>query len=150
MTSLALCLSTLIGCLVGSFVPVINTEIIVLTAAASAPASMLLPLILIASSAQMVAKCALYFVGSGLLRLPRGRFASRIDAALAKAGSRRGSSSAVLFASATTGVPPFYVMSVASGALKVGFSRFVIVGFIGRTLRFSALVLIPYLIKAVF
>ena len=150
MTALALCLSTLVGCLLGSFVPVINTEIIVLTAAASAPAHLLLPLILIASSAQMVAKCALYFAGSGLMRMPRGRLTRKVEAALLQAQSRRGASSAVLFASASTGFPPFYVMSVASGALHIGFKRFVILGFIGRTLRFTALVMVPYLIKTVF
>jgi membrane protein YqaA with SNARE-associated domain len=85
-----------------------------------------------------------------LVRMPRGRFSAKLEATLARAHSCRGANSAVLFASASTGFPPFYVMSVASGALNVGFKRFVILGFLGRTLRFTALVMLPYLIKTAF
>ena len=43
----------------------------------------------------------------------------------------------MLFASASTGFPPFYVVSVASGALHIQFRRFLLIGFLGRTIRFA-------------
>lgn len=150
MTPLGLCLSTLFGCLLGSFIPVINTEIIVLAAAAAAPADLIIPLIAIAAGAQMVAKCGLYLAGSGLVRLPRGRFTKQIDTALARVKSQQRASSAVLFASASIGFPPFYVMSIACGALNVGFKRFFLIGFVGRTLRFAVLVTLPHILKSAF
>lgn len=150
MSPIALCISTVVGCFVGSLVPVINTELVVLGAAAAAPAEMILPLILIASSTQMMAKSILYLAGSGLLRLPKGYLANHFDAALARVQQRQNASSAMLFASASTGFPPFYVVSVASGALHIQFRRFLLIGFLGRTIRFAILVIAPQLLKAAF
>lgn len=150
MTPLALCFSTMIGCLVGSFVPIVNTELIVITAALAAPPELVIPLILIASLSQMIAKSALYLAGSGLLHLPPGRLADKIYVALVRVQQHQRAGDAVLFASATTGFPPFYVMSVASGAMKTGFRRFFMLGLLGRTLRFTVLVAIPQLVKATF
>lgn len=150
MSPIALCVSTIFGCFVGSLVPVINTELVVLGAAAAAPPELLLPLILIASTTQMAAKSMLYLAGSGVLRLPKGYLADHLDAALARVNERQATSGALLFASASTGFPPFYVVSVASGALRIQFKRFLVLGFLGRTVRFAVLILAPQLIKAVF
>lgn len=55
----------------------------------------------------------------------------------------------VLFASAFTGFPPFYLTSIASGAVRLPFSRFLVIGFAGRLLRFGALVMVPQALKVV-
>ncbi len=148
--NLALILSTMIGCFIGSLVPVINTEVIVLAAAAAAPPELAVLLVLVASTTQMAAKSILYLAGSGLLRLPPGWLGKRVEKALAGAHARQAASGAVLFASASTGFPPFYVVSVASGAVRLDFRRFLLLGFLGRTLRFGVLVAVPQLVKALF
>lgn len=150
MPHFALLVSTMLGCFVGSLVPVINTELIVLAAAAAAPPELALVLVLVASTAQMAAKSILYLAGSGLLRLPRGSLGQHVEKALAAAQARQTASSSLLFASASTGFPPFYVMSVASGALRIDFRRFLMLGFLGRTVRFAVLVAVPQLVKTLF
>ncbi len=147
---LALILSTMVGCFIGSLVPVINTELIVLAAAAAAPPELAVALVLVASISQMAAKSLLYLAGTGLLRLPLGWMGRHVEQALAKAQAQQAASGTLLFTSASTGFPPFYVMSVASGALRIDFRRFLVVGFLGRTLRFAVLVAFPVVIKTLF
>ncbi|MBR9990492.1 MAG: hypothetical protein KFH98_12095 [Gemmatimonadetes bacterium] len=144
-----LCFTTFVGCLIGSFIPLVNTELVVLAAAAAAPPALLAPLALIAAATQMAAKSILYCAGGGMLRLPVNRWTRRLHGA-ADAGSRlRNGSGLVLFGSALAGIPPFYLTSIASGAMRFPFARFVAIGFTGRMLRFSALVGLPEAVKTV-
>jgi membrane protein YqaA with SNARE-associated domain len=145
MTPLALLISVFFACLLGGLVPFINTELIVLGAAAAAPTRLLVPLILIATTTQMVAKTVLYLGGRGLMRLPNRH--RRFDTALRTAKRLEKGGSAFLFVSAATGFPPFYMMSIASGAIRLPFTRFFVLGFIGRLVRFGAVVGAPQLIR---
>jgi membrane protein YqaA with SNARE-associated domain len=54
----------------------------------------------------------------------------------------------VVFSSALTGVPPFYVVSVAASSLRLSLARFLLVGGSGRLLRFAAIVALPGLLGA--
>jgi membrane protein YqaA with SNARE-associated domain len=45
---------------------------------------------------------------------------------------------ATVLVSAVVGLPPFYVVSVAAGAMGLQFRRFVFVGTLGRLLHFAA------------
>ncbi len=148
MSPLAFCVSTFVGCLIGSFIPVVNTELVVLSAAALAPPGMIVPIILIAVGTQMFAKSVLYFAGTGMLRLPPGRYTARFQAALARAETWQKTGSLFLFASASIGFPPFYLTSVASGVIRVPFARFFVIGFAGRLLRFSTLVMLPHALRS--
>ena len=47
---------------------------------------------------------------------------------------------AVLWLSATLGVPPFYPVSVLAGSLRVPFGRFLAIGSGGRFLHYAAVV----------
>ncbi|HUF50385.1 MAG TPA: hypothetical protein VMN60_06095 [Longimicrobiales bacterium] len=148
MSPHALLITTFGGCLVGSFVPLVNTELVVLAAAAAAPPQLIVPIILIATATQMLAKAVLYQLGGGLLRLPHNRYTQRFHAAVARGATMRNTGSALLFTSAIVGFPPFYLTTIASGALRLPLARFLIIGSVGRLLRFTALVLLPQLIKA--
>jgi membrane protein YqaA with SNARE-associated domain len=59
-----------------------------------------------------------------------------------------GAAAAVIFTSAVSGLPPFYLVSVAAGALRVSLARFLILGASGRFLRFASVVALPRLIGA--
>lgn len=147
MSPVELSLAMVGGCFLGSIVPVINTELVVLAAAAAAPAEMVIPLIILASVAQMTGKAFLYFAGTGLINLPAGRMADRVENAIKKVESQKNARRVTLFASASTGFPPFYVMSIASGALRMDFKQFIIIGLVGRTIRTAAIVMVPQFIK---
>jgi membrane protein YqaA with SNARE-associated domain len=105
--------------------------------------------VLIAAVTQMGAKSVLYCAGSGMLRLPLNRWTRRLHQAAAAGSRARTGGSLVLFGSALVGFPPFYLSSIASGVVRFPFTRFLAIGFAGRTLRFSALVGIPQALRAV-
>lgn len=132
-------LALLLASAVSGVVPVVNAELLVVAAAAAVPA-VGLPLVAAVSTAgQMSTKTALFVVA----RLAPHRLPIRARAALERAGAavehRGGAASTVVFASAATGLPPFFGISLASGAVGMRLSRFVAAGTLGRFARFSAL-----------
>jgi membrane protein YqaA with SNARE-associated domain len=139
-------LATFFGCAFGSVVPLLNTEILVFGIAAATPSHLGWPLVLLAASGTMIGKLLLYFAGRGAVKLRiRGR--QRVDRFLEEIERRQGLTDSLLFVSAASGLPPFYVVTVASGAAGLALSRFLAVGFAGRFLRFAAVVFAPHLIK---
>ena len=53
----------------------------------------------------------------------------------------------VILLSAGVGLPPFYVVSIACGLLRIPFMQFFVLGLIGRLARFGVIVLAPQLLK---
>jgi membrane protein YqaA with SNARE-associated domain len=146
MTDISIWLSAFVGCAVGSVVPVIHTELLVFGIAALAPGAQGWLLVLVATCGTMVGKTVLYYTGLGILKLPI-RKRERIDAYLAKARESKGIAGSVMIAAATFGLPPYYIVTVAAGAIRYNLVRFLIIGFIGRFIRFTAVVFAPHLIK---
>ena len=134
---------------VSGLLPAVNTEAYLLTLAALAPSPTLAPAVLCVTAGHMLAKALLYLAGSGALEC---RFLAKPEGRLAdvrrRLGSLQGGASAVVFSSALTGVPPFYVVSVAASSLRLSLARFLLVGSSGRLLRFAAIVALPGLLGA--
>lgn len=151
-------LTALLGYCGGSFgvgllsglVPAVNTEAYLLMVATLAPHQVIAPVVVFVTAGQMLAKGLLYLAGSGAVS---SRFLAARAGRLAGLGQRlarmRASTSAVVFSSAVTGIPPFYVVSVAAGSLHWSLARFLLVGGSGRLLRFAAVVALPGLLEAV-
>lgn len=132
--------------LVSGLVPVVNVEVFILALAAFSRGAPL-PLILLVTAGQMLAKYILYMSGRGLIGLRPGRVQSKVQRARdALERHPKGAESVVLF-SAVTGVPPFYGMSLAAGALRMPLPRFLIPATFGRLARFSAFFFAPQLLK---
>jgi membrane protein YqaA with SNARE-associated domain len=141
-----------LGLLGGSFlfglgsglVPFLNTEAFVMALAAVAPPSVLVPVVVLTTLGQMVAKSLLYLAGSGVVSLPllggRGRGLGELRDRLDR---ERAGAAAVVFASATIGLPPFYLLSVVAGSLRWPLARFLLVGGGGRLLRFAVIAALP-------
>jgi membrane protein YqaA with SNARE-associated domain len=151
----ALYVSTFLFSLAGGILPVFNVELYLLSVAALSGGTSPLPVALAACLGQMAAKTILYFGARGLLRLPSIGLRAPTAATLGFAqGGRlserlaRGSlaAAALVLASAFTGMPPFYAVSVAAGALRVRFVCFLLAGGLGRFLRFAAVLALPGLV----
>jgi membrane protein YqaA with SNARE-associated domain len=54
------------------------------------------------------------------------------------------SAAGVVLLSALVGFPPFYLVSIAAGALEVALMRFLVAGAIGRLIHFGALAFAPH------
>lgn len=130
-TSITLLAATFGFSLLGGLIPVLNVEVYLVAVATVAPRCLALSLILLAASGQMVAKSALYLAGRSVARLPGRLRSQRMQAAAERIRSRQSIGNLFLLGSAVTGLPPFYAVSIASGALKVPFARFLVLGLFG-------------------
>jgi membrane protein YqaA with SNARE-associated domain len=142
LSTLALYAATFVMGLVSGTIPfVINLEIYLLGVAAlsKAPAPAIVGL---AAAGQILAAYLLYLAGRGVLG---GKFIrwKRREAAVKAFEKYRAHSLALVAVSSITGIPPFYGVSLAAGTVKFPLARFLIVGMIGRVVRFTLVYLAP-------
>ncbi len=129
----------LLGCVVSGVVPVVNAELLVAGAAVAAPGLGVPLLAAVSATGQMITKTGLFVVARwATTRLP-ARARAALERAAEGVGRRGGAASSVVFASAATGLPPFYGVSLAAGALGMRLRSFVVSGTAGRVLRFGVL-----------
>lgn len=150
MSLLLVWLATLGVALASAVIPVINIEIYLLGAAALAPPAMAVPLVLAATIGQMIGKVVMYFAGTGAVKLPGKRLQAALERMNATLRDRPRSGGALVFASAASGFPPFFMVTVAAGAARMNLAAFIVLGFLGRLIRFAVIVALPHLAKELF
>ncbi len=134
--------------LVSAVVPLFNMEAYISVVYANSRAHSALGLAVIGSLGQNVGKLVWYYASRGALDLPwlrkkmgtpkrRASF-SRWERV---AQGRPVVSGLLTFVSAAVGVPPFFVMAMVAGALRMNVVVFFVAGLVGRTLFFWALLL---------
>jgi membrane protein YqaA with SNARE-associated domain len=139
----------LLGCLGGAFVsalvPWMNAEVMLLAAlplAVTHRAS--LPLVVVVTLGQMVGKSVMYWLScratgaSGRTPTAMERWRERFE-------QHPRSAVAIVGLSALAGVPPFYLVSVLAGTLRLSFTAFLAVGSLGRLAHFGLLAAAPQL-----
>ena len=118
----------LVATAVSGIVPIVNAELLVLTAAATLPLAVLPGVVVVSTVGQMLTKTWLF----ALARWAPGRLPTRSRAKLEAAGSamarREGAAGSVVFTSAAVGLPPFYGVSLACGVLGMRLRAFVFRG----------------------
>ena len=132
-------------CLVGGFLPWMNTEAAVVGAALVLPPPLVPLLVVGAALAQVLAKGTVY----GLARwAPQGmprKARARLERVSGLARLRRAPTLTVL-ASSTVGVPPFYLVTLACGTVAVPFGAFLAAAFVGSVIRYAVLSLATVLV----
>jgi membrane protein YqaA with SNARE-associated domain len=145
-------LTTFGVCLLSAVVPFVNAELYLLGASALAPRGLVVPLVVAAALGQMAGKALMYWAGVGALELPGERLRRMVASVKARypadgtGGAALGGG--VILLSASVGLPPFYVVSIACGLLRIPFARFFLLGLVGRLARFGVIVLAPQAVKA--
>ncbi len=143
---------------VSALVPWVNAEVLMLSAVPLAGSRTKLAwLVALVTLGQMTGKSAMYWISR--------RSTERSGAASAKAGlrwkkmqatierwrdlfvRRPGAALGITLISAIAGVPPFYAVSIAAGALRVAFGPFVAIGTLGRLIHFTLVAFIPDLVR---
>ena len=135
-------LATFVYCVGSGFIPLLNAEVFLVGIAAVAPRESLPAVAAFAAAGQMVAKAGMYLGGRGIVQLPKGKRHEDIARWQERVELWR-SKDLLILVSASVGLPPLFVMSVLAGTLKFPFLRFLAAGFLGRLLRFGAIVAIP-------
>ena len=142
-----LCLTSFAICGVGALLPFVNTEVYLIGAAALMPPPLWTPLVVAGSVGAMAGKVLLYYAGRGVVKLPWKRAQKGLAVMQARMEAKPTVGKLLYSASAVFGLPPFYVTTVAAGAVGMNFGFFLVVGFIGRLIRFAAVVALPGLAK---
>jgi membrane protein YqaA with SNARE-associated domain len=133
--------------IVSALVPWVNAELLMLSMVPLAGSSARLALLVaLVTLGQMIGKTIMYWASRRATQPRARRLQQAVDRWRKRLGSHPGSALGVIFTSATTGLPPFYVVSVAAGALKMGFGRFLAIGTAGRLLHFALVAFAPQLI----
>lgn len=127
---------------VSAFVPVVNLEAYLVGQAALAPGGVVASA-LVAALGQMIGKAIWYEMGANIGRIPwlaskvnSPKWQSKHDELEEKLADRPWSTAATLLLSAAVGLPPFAIMSVLAGDLKVPRLLFWATGYLGRFVRF--------------
>ena len=128
-----------LGCLVSGVVPLVNAELLVIAAAVAAPTAVLPLVVIVATMGQMLSKAALFELARRAPRRLPERARTALDGAVERIRARGGAAGSLVFASAASGIPPFYGMSLAGGALGMRIQTFLLTGTAGRGLRFAVL-----------
>jgi membrane protein YqaA with SNARE-associated domain len=142
-----LCLTSFAICGAGALLPVVNTEVYLIGAAALMPRPLLVPLVVAGTVGAMAGKVLLYYAGRGMVNLPWKRAQKGLAAMQARMEEKPAVGKLLYSVSAVVGLPPFYVTTLAAGAVKMNFTFFLVVGFIGRLIRFALVVALPQYAK---
>jgi membrane protein YqaA with SNARE-associated domain len=124
-----------------------NAEIIVLSLPAVAHSrAALIALVVIATAGQMTGKCIVYCAGRKGDRVLPERLSTALMKWSARFETRPRRAALLVLVSSLTGLPPFFLMTLVAGAVKMNLALFLTAGTTGRLLRFGALVTLPQLV----
>ncbi len=127
----------LVGTVASGIIPLVNAELLVIGVVMAAP-EIGIPLVASVSAVgQMTSKTALFAIARWAPSRLGGKARAALDRASGAVAKRGGAATSIVFTSAFTGVPPFYGMSLAAGALGMRLRSFVLTGSAGRLVRFA-------------
>ena len=132
---------------VSAVLPWVNAEALMLSAWSLPPSHVhLAVLVLVVTAGQMTGKSMMYWLSRSATHPRSPRMQAAVDKWRARFERNPRSALAVVFVSSAIGFPPFYIVSVAAGALKVAYGPFLTVGSCGRLLHFAIVALLPQLV----
>ena len=120
-------------------VPFVNAEVVVAAAAVAVPRSQQWLAVTVCALGHMIAKAGLYALARWLPQRLPDRAVRHLERASEKAARIEQAGWTVILLSAFVGLPPFYVISLAAGMVRVNFAAFLTLGFVGRWARFAIL-----------
>ena len=136
--------ATLLFGIASALIPVINIEAY-LGFLATQDEAPILSLSVLGSLGQMIGKVAWFYAGDRSMSLPwiqrkleKPSWRATYDRWHRRIADRPWFAGGVCFLSAVTGLPPFAVIAVLVGQLKMNLLVFLVTGFVGRAVRFYA------------
>jgi membrane protein YqaA with SNARE-associated domain len=142
------CALVLIVAAASSLLPVSPIEAMLVALSASVPTSLLVPVTVLATVGHMAAKTVVYLGSRRTTPLATQRQRAGLERVRALLLRRRRLQVLTVLLSALGGLPPFYLVTVCCGALRLPLRDFLVAGTVGRGVRFGALALLPRLIGA--
>jgi len=137
-----------LGLLFGA-VPAGASELLALAAGAVQSRVLVFPLLLMLTAGHVAGKLIWYWVGTRGDRITQPRLRDWITKATLFSHQRRQLSLGMLASAALVSVPPYHLMVVAAGIVRMPIATFTITSFVVRLLRFSAVALFPGVVRSV-
>jgi membrane protein YqaA with SNARE-associated domain len=125
-----------VGVLIAGFLPWPGAEAILIGASLLVAPQSLVPLVAVSTAAQMLAKTSLYAAARWAPKYLPQKALELIDQA-EKYKEKRKTMAMILLASSSLSVPPFFVIAIASGTLRVPFGMFIGAGAGGIVSRYA-------------
>jgi membrane protein YqaA with SNARE-associated domain len=130
--------------IVSAVVPWVNGELLMISAVPLVTTRAALAALVVAVTAgQMTGKTVMYWASRKSARPRSARVQGSIERWRERLQQRPRSVLAVIFLSALIGIPPFFIVSVAAGAIGLAFPRFLAVGTAGRLAHFTIVAFVP-------
>ena len=148
VSPLTICAVTVVASAAGGFLPVSALEPVLVGIAAVARPTMILPVVALATVTQMASKTALYLASRKANHALSPRKRAFLDRMRIRLDGRRWLQMLMVLASAIFGLPPFYMVTVASGAIGLPLRDYLVAGTLGRATRFTILMMLPQLFAA--
>ncbi len=126
----------------GSLLPISPMSPVLVGIALFAGPSLLVPVVLVAAASEVMAKSLIYAAGGQADRVLSPKKRAAMDRVRVYLTGKRSFRLAAIFGSALSGFPPFYVVTVACGVLRLPLRDYLVAGVIGRSGRYAALVLL--------
>jgi membrane protein YqaA with SNARE-associated domain len=144
---LAIASSAVAGFAVG-ILPIGLAEVIAIAIGAVMPASLAVTMLLVFTASHVASKWIWYVIGSFAERV-RHPTALRMIARTREFLARNPAyGPSTLAAGALLSIPPFHLTAIAAGIIRIPVSRFLLICFVGRLLRFGLLALAPSVWRA--
>jgi membrane protein YqaA with SNARE-associated domain len=128
-----------------ALIPLINLEVYLVGLGAVAGTDHVWFLGAVAGVGQMLGKLVWYYLGANSLRwgwirrkVEKPKAQAKLELWRTRTQERPLVGAILLFVSAATGFPPFAIVAVLAGQLRMNVALFLVVGTLGRTLRFAA------------
>lgn len=143
---MTLLLTTIGVCFVSALIPLVNAEAYLGGVSLLGGGSELWVLSAAAALGQMAGKVIWYQLGRSSLnwgwvrrKTDSAKWRSRFETWQRRTRGNPWLAGLLVFASALVGLPPFAIISVLAGQLRVPLILFVLTGFVGRLLRFAGI-----------
>ena len=128
-----------------ALLPLINIEAYLIGLAALTDGEAVWTLSVVGGVGQMIGKVVWYYLGANALRwgwvrrkVEKPKAQAKLELWRERTHDRALFAAGLVFISAVSGFPPFAIIAVLAGQLRMNLAMFVVVGTVGRTLRFAA------------
>jgi len=146
MSGLAADVLALLGLgFLSALVPLVNIEVILAARAAAVATGGLWTLSFAAALGQMFGKVVWYYLGANALnwgwvrrKVETPKAEARLQVWRTRTQERPVVAGGLVFLSAASGFPPFAIVAVLAGQLRMSLTLFFVLGLLGRWLRFAA------------
>lgn len=141
--SSSLIIGTVTMCFLTGYVPTVGTEIALVGIGLMIKPSLILPLAFLGAFAQTVSKISIYFLSTRMLFLLSYKRKRKCVVLRKRFKQKKTLTHGIIFLSALTGLPPYYLINIICGLFDTGWLSFAILGLIGMFIRFSVCLAFP-------